>query len=992
MPKPTDSSPPAPSGAAPQGTALRGVLLPDVPTLVATPKGAVILTSDGEVVEVSKSEAATRLKTQSHLLVHTRFTARRFRVRLGDMAQPYDVLELFGFVHPARFCTPTPLGLARALSLEDVGTGSDNEDLAIALATAAHRLVQTLAEDTYPGRDQAAALARTMDKAGWAWGPSVTAALGPPEPYAQTGWMTGLEAWKKLPEWEETAARGKPGNRPVAPEEAAGRLRQLVGDKAEDRQVQRDYAASASRAFLPRDPGEPHLVLAEAGTGTGKTLGYIAPASLWAERNDAAVWLSTYTKNLQRQLDQELSRLYPDPEEKAAKVVLRKGRENYLCLLNFEEAAGRAAGGVSLPGAGGNPSVIPLALIARWIRATRDGDMLGGDFPSWLVPGAARAGNEGGIGLTDRRGECVYSACPHYKTCFIERATRKSRNAQIVVANHALVLTQAANAHIPGATQAADAGNDAPQAEGTERVVFDEGHHVFDAADSAFSVVLSGFETAELRRWLRGSEARRSRRTRGLRERVGDLIEDLEDGPKLLDEAEAAARVLAGPGWQGRIQAGSANNPSEDFLALVRSQVITRNANDTTPFSLETQVSPPIEELPAAASKLAEGLAQLARPMRAIAGLLSKRLQDDGDSLDIQTRLRIEAAHRALIRRTGGLIPAWMSMLQGIGREPDEGFVEWFEVERSDGRERDIAMRRHWLDPTLPLADVVLDRAQGVLITSATLRDEPVAASQVVEQEFSPYADLSTTAEPAATSSTTTPHHDDDTDLHWASADIRTGAMHLAVPAIRTSFASPFDYASQARVFAVHELGRARTDVLAGAYRTLFDASGGGALGIFTAIARLRAVHERLQPALAARGLNLYAQHMDAMDVGALVDIFRSEKDSCLLGTDAVRDGVDVPGDALRMLVFDRVPWPRPDILHKARRTAFGGGRYDDMIARLRLRQAFGRVIRTAADKGVFVILSPLPSKLLGALPKGVSVERLGLAEVAQASAEFLGR
>ena len=367
-------------------------------------------------------------------------------------------------------------------------------------------MVATRADAAYPGREQAAALAATMDKAGWAWGPSVTAALGAPAPYAETGWLTGLESWKKLAEWEEPAPRGRPGNRPVAPEEAGGRLRQLVGPGAEDRQVQRDYAAAASRAFLPREPGEPHVVLAEAGTGTGKTLGYIAPASLWAERNDAAVWLSTYTKNLQRQLDQELTRLYPDPEEKAEKIVLRKGRENYLCLLNFEEAAGRANAGVALGAGGGNPSLIPLGLIARWISATRDGDMLGGDFPSWLLPGAARAGNEGGIGLTDRRGECVYSACTHYRRCFIERAVRRSRAADIVVANHALVLTQAANAHIP------DASGEPPQSEMTERVVFDEGHHVFDAADSAFAVVLSGQETSELRRWIRGAENRRSRR------------------------------------------------------------------------------------------------------------------------------------------------------------------------------------------------------------------------------------------------------------------------------------------------------------------------------------------------------------------------------------------------------------------------------------------------------------------------------------------------
>ena len=60
-------------------------------------------------------------------------------------------------------------------------------------------------------------------------------------------------------------------------------------------------------------------------------LGYIAPASLWAEKNHGPVWISTFTRNLQRQLDSELNRLYPDPGEKRRKVVVRKGRENYLC-------------------------------------------------------------------------------------------------------------------------------------------------------------------------------------------------------------------------------------------------------------------------------------------------------------------------------------------------------------------------------------------------------------------------------------------------------------------------------------------------------------------------------------------------------------------------------------------------------------------------------------------------------------------------------------
>ena len=79
-------------------------------------------------------------------------------------------------------------------------------------------------------------------------------------------------------------------------------------------------------------------------------------------------------------------------------------------------------------------------------------------------------------------------------------------------------------------------------------------------------------------------------------------------------------------------------------------------------------------------------------------------------------------------------------------------------------------------------------------------------------------------------------------------------------------------------------------------------------MGLFTAIRRLRSVHEKIAAPLADKGLALYAQHVDPIEVGGLVHIFRAEEDSCLLGTDAVRDGVDVPGRSLRLLVFDRVP------------------------------------------------------------------------------------
>ena len=220
----------------------------------------------------------------------------------------------------------------------------------------------------------------------------------------------------------------------VDPAEARIRLSELVGDQAEDRPEQGDYTSAVTPMFAPCEKENlPKAVIAEAGTGVGKTLGYIAPASIWAERNSSPIWISTYTKHLQRQIDIELEKLYPDPEFKKRQVVIRKGRENYLCLLNFEDAVNGIA---SKP-----ETAISIGLVARWAGATRDGDINGGDFPSWL---SDLFGFRNTLGLSDRRGECIFSACAHYAKCFIERTIRRSQFADIVVSNHALVMAKAA--------------------------------------------------------------------------------------------------------------------------------------------------------------------------------------------------------------------------------------------------------------------------------------------------------------------------------------------------------------------------------------------------------------------------------------------------------------------------------------------------------------------------------------------------------------------
>jgi len=312
--------------------------------------------------------------------------------------------------------------------------------------------------------------------------------------------------------------------------------------------------------------------------------------------------------------------------------------------------------------------------------------------------------------------------------------------------------------------------------------------------------------------------------------------------------------------------------------------------------------------------------------------------------MDAQGRARIEGARHSLAWRVD-MIAAWEALLERMGGPSNPDFVDWLAVERSDAREYDVGLHRHFLDPMMPFARTVLAGTHGVMLTSATLKDG------------------------------------DD----WDSAVERSGAQHLDIAPMLTQAQSPFDYANNAQVLIITDIKKGDLAGLAGAYARIIEASRGGVLGLFTAIRRLRAVHGRIADRLARAGLPLFAQHVDPIDTGTLVDIFRDDPRSSLLGTDALRDGVDVPGHSLRCVVMEQVPWPKPGILHRARRAANGGNTYDDRIIRARLAQAFGRLIRSKEDRGFFIVLSSaFPSRLLSAFPQATPITRLTLEEALQ--------
>ncbi len=900
--------------------------LDKMPTLALSGSKAA-LARGGAARPISRDEAQRLLTgAQPLLLCHALLTARPLYVE-GQGERPpapiFDVMELFAFVHPACSVPPTASGLARFLNLP---IPKDAPRAALSIHQAAkillNQLVQNRDEDAWP-------IADMMRKAGWRWGALVCRALQQSAPSNKSSsWLAKL--LRLLPEWQPPRASArkndKMNNRAMAKgvdsQQALSLLKAGLGSQAEPRAGQLDYMRDVSELFQPRRSLiAPPVMLAEADTGIGKTLGYLVPAFLFAQTSPVSVWVATYTRALQNQIDRETARLIPDEAQRAKKIAIRKGRENYLCLLNFEEALR----------IGGYEPVL-AGLVARWLKRTRDGDIRSGDFPSWLIAGRTQA--QWLSSLTDRRETCIHSACPHYRRCFVEHQRAASFGADLTIANHALVLSQSLFA------------DELPQGKSSQEnppphYIFDEGHHIFSAADSAFSFRLTGISMSALRHWLMGEDAQpRGWASRGLALRMEDVLRAHKHLQILLDELCAAARFLPREGWRQRIARGHPAGAAEEFLNEIRGLVLEQSQSSFD-YSFEEEMAALHQ-----AGSLKSALENLQQKMGAFAAALAVLDEDDLSScLSIQ---------RVLSRWIEHELPVWTAMSARATKTG--GLVQWIDrlvVERDEGREVDVGMCRNALDPTRAFAQNILLKSSGVLITSASLRG------------------LQT---PSA----------------WTGAEQRVGAHCLPYPARHIYKASPFDYAQQARVFVANDIANNEKDI-AHAMALLFAASGGGGLGIFTAVRRLKAAYRMIAHDMQRSGRLLLAQHVDPMATSALVDIFREDEDSCLLGTDALRDGVDVPGRSLRLMAFDRMPWARPDILHRARRKFFGRRDYDDMIAGLRLQQAFGRLIRRQTDRGVFVLLDrKLPSRLEGVFPEKVKIARLPLAQVVRQVRGFL--
>ncbi|WIG93359.1 ATP-dependent DNA helicase [Myxococcus sp. SDU36] len=235
----------------------------------------------------------------------------------------------------------------------------------------------------------------------------------------------------------------------------------------EHRPEQLQMARAVERAFAERS-----YLLAEAGTGTGKTLAYLVPALLSGRR----VVVSTATKTLQ---DQIFFKDLPLMREKMGlrfEAAYLKGRSNYLCLHRYDAFSKE-------PQFGSREESRYWPKLKAWAEATDTGDRSELDLPESFSAWSR---------LSTTSETCVGTRCPQYETCFVTRTRKRAEQADLLVVNHHLFFADLA------------LRSSGKRTEGVlpwyEAVIFDEAHALEDAASGHFGCSVSNYRLEELAR------------------------------------------------------------------------------------------------------------------------------------------------------------------------------------------------------------------------------------------------------------------------------------------------------------------------------------------------------------------------------------------------------------------------------------------------------------------------------------------------------------
>jgi ATP-dependent DNA helicase DinG len=611
----------------------------------------------------------------------------------------------------------------------------------------------------------------------------------------------------------------------------------------EPRAGQVDMAAAVARAFE-----QGGVLLAEAGTGTGKTLAYLVPAILSRDR----VLISTGTKNLQEQI---FFKDIPALREALGipfTATYMKGRANYLCLHKLDrlnEGLEPASHDVFLP------------IIRDWAGRTETGDRaelseLPEDVAFWNDVAATAD-------------TCLGTECARYDECFVTKMRQRAAESDIVIVNHHLLCADAAlrqNAFgevIPACS----------------RAIVDEAHQLEDVATQYFGYNISNYRVEDLARDVERLVEGGGAGDGAPRAELEQAVASLRDSARtFFTELTFAHR------GSGRVKAEERVRATPESLGEVRDAA--------------GELSGALDRVESALVRLKPDATYENESTRGV------RLQPDLDEPDEQAA--------ALARRAGDI----RGDLRLLARADDDRYVYFVEC-----RGRGVFLRASPIDVSTIVRELLLDRMQTTVLTSATL---------TVDGAF---------------------------DYIRSRLGIRTAA-EVRLP-------SEFNFEEQAILYLPRRMPDPRSDTFATAAGRevieILKRTRGRAFVLFTSYATMRAVQ-----AIAEMALDYPILSQGTAPRSQLLNQFRTTPHAVLFATSSFWQGVDVVGDALSCVIVDKLPFASPsDPVTAARVDAIrarGGdpfGEYQVPLAILALQQGLGRLIRHRQDRGVLAVLDP---------------------------------
>ncbi len=658
-----------------------------------------------------------------------------------------------------------------------------------------------------------------------------------------------------------------------------GEIEQIMAEKFEERDEQVQMLGAVTSAF-----NDSLISLVEAGTGTGKTLSYLIPAVSWALKNEERVVISTNTINLQEQLiDKDLPLLRRAFKEDF-NYSLVKGMANYLCLLRAETVTD------GLFEMAEDDEVDPIGSILEWAKVTEDGSLSDLSFtPADSVWDKVSAESD----------SCLRARCPYYSRCFFFKSRRELAGAQVLVVNHHLLFSDLS---IKGASEKSDAGILPP----FKRVVFDEAHHISDAATSHFGMRVTKFGIIRVLRRLK----RKGRKG--------------EHKGLILYTASLAAKLVT------KLRKGIVNDVLRRVEQNLSPRVDTaedyvRDAFDALydfALTIAREKEGAKDEVNLRLTEVEfgeEGWAEIDKKF-SILRIRLKELQEEIKAftdilLDYETDNDI-AKLLVEFRGIGNKLDYSSDVISSFISLEDDGYVRW--VEGRTGRGGILSgLGLSPLDISPMIKERLYTKSATVVMTSATM---------AVRKSFN-------------------------------FNDPRVDERILP---------SSFNYKEQLLLAIPDDLPEPGTSSFPGVISPLIkDAlrlSNGSALILFTSYSLLDTVYKNIHQDIESDGFMTLKQGI--LPRSRLLDKFRKVDSSVLFATDSFWEGVDVPGSALSLVIITRLPFRVPTepiiearVEHMESQGLNSFTDYSLPVAVLKFKQGFGRLIRAKTDKGAVLVL-----------------------------------